>query len=60
MELEASLKKKGERDSGDYLGQLKGLCATWTIYARYSSHMMLMNEAAQLLNRVRQLKEVLK
>ncbi len=59
-ELEAALKKKGERDGYDYPADLKKLCATWTIQARYSSRTMLMNEAAQLLERVRKLKELLK
>lgn len=59
-ELEAALKKKGERDGYDYLSQLKHLCATWTIQARYSSRTILMSEAVKLLERVRQLKEVLK
>jgi hypothetical protein len=59
-ELEASLKKKGQRDNYDYHGQLKKLCATWTIQARYSSRTMLMGEAAEILARVRTLKELLK
>jgi hypothetical protein len=59
-ELEASLKKKGERDNYDYVGQLKKICATWTIQARYSPRTMLMDEAAELLERVRDLKEFLK
>lgn len=59
-ELEAYLKTKGERDKYDYVGQLKKLCATWTIQARYSSRMMPMAEAADLLERVRALKELLK
>lgn len=59
-ELEASLKKKGERDNRDYHGQLKKLCATWTIQARYSSRTMHMDEASDILDRVRVLKELLK
>jgi hypothetical protein len=30
-QLEASIKKKGERDGYDYHGNLKKICATWTI-----------------------------
>jgi hypothetical protein len=59
-ELEASLKKKGQRDGCDYHGELKKLCATWTIQARYSSQTMLLDEAVDLLDRVRTLKELLK
>jgi hypothetical protein len=59
-QLEAGLKKKGERDGYDYVGQLRKLCATWTIQARYSPRTMLMNEASELLERVRMLKELLK
>jgi len=59
-ELEADLRKKGERDGRDYAGELKKVCATWTIQARDSSRMMQMGEAAELLERVRTLKELLK
>ena len=59
-ELEASLKLQSERAKDDYVGQLKAVCATWTIQARYSSRTMLMDEAADLLERVRTLKELLK
>jgi hypothetical protein len=59
-ELEANLKKRGERDGHDYVEELKKNCATWTIQARYSSRTMLMPEAASLLERVRVLKELLK
>ena len=59
-ELEAGLKKRGERDGYNYLDELKKLCATWTIQARYSSLTMRMDEAEDLLERVRRLKELLK
>jgi len=59
-ELEAALKKKEERDRVAYLGELKKVCATWTIQARYSSRTILMDEAADMLERVRLLKELLK
>ena len=59
-ELEAALKKRGERDGHDYLAELKKVCASWTIQARYSPRMMLMDEAKQWLERVRLLKELLK
>jgi hypothetical protein len=59
-ELEAALARKGQRSGTDYLGHLKKICATWTIQARYSAQSMMMSEAAQLLERVRSLKEELK
>ncbi len=59
-ELEAALKKKSERSPHAYLSDLKKICATWTIQARYSPMSMRMDEANGLLQRVRPLKEVLK
>jgi hypothetical protein len=59
-ELEAYLEAKGQRDGYDYVGQLKKICATWTIQARYSSRNIPMSEAADLVERVRKLKEQLK
>jgi hypothetical protein len=59
-ELEAALKKRGERDGTDYAADLKKICATWTIQARYSPHTIRMDEAAEMLERVRALKELLK
>ena len=59
-ELEAALERKGRRDGVDYAGHLKKICATWTIQARYSAQTMQMDEAGELLERVRSLKEVLK
>src|SRR4051812_35893 len=35
-ELEAALKKKAERSQANYGADLKAVCATWTIHARYS------------------------
>jgi len=58
--LEAALKRRGERDGRKYYDELRGICATWTIQARYSSYMIRMEEAAELLERVRTLKELLK
>lgn len=59
-ELEAALKTRGERDSRDYLADLKKVCATWTIYSRYSPRTIPMAEAREWLERVRSLKELLK
>jgi len=57
-ELEAALKSRGERDGQDYLAELKKVCATWTIQARYSSRTMLSAEAREWLERVWVLKEL--
>lgn len=59
-ELEAALKRRGERDGQDYSADLKKVCATWIIQARYSPRTMPMSEARQWLERVRTLKELLK
>ena len=59
-ELEAALRRRGERDGRDYAAELKKVCGTWTIQARYSPRTMLMTEARQWLERVRVLKELLK
>jgi len=59
-ELEAEITKKGELAGHDYAGEMKKICATWTIQARYSSRVMRMDEATDLLERVRRLKEILK
>jgi hypothetical protein len=59
-ELDAALKRRGERDGKDYSAELKKVCATWTIQARYSPRTMLMTEAREWLERVRLLKELLK
>ena len=58
--VEATVKKAGER-SGKPLEQwLKDICKTWTIYARYSSRSATIADARLMLDRVRQLKEILK
>lgn len=59
-ELEAALQKASTRTGIDYLANLKKVCAAWTIHARYSPRIILMEEASQFLDRVRSLKEVLK
>lgn len=59
-ELEAALKWRGERDGRDHLAELKKVCATWTIQARYSPRTITMAEAREWLERVRSLKELLK
>ncbi len=60
LELEAALRKKGKNDQRTYLEDLKGICATWTIQARYSPQSMTMKEASILLDKVRTLKELLR
>ena len=59
-ELQAFLIRKSEREGYNYYEDLKKVCITWTIQARYSSRTMLMVEATELLERVRKLKESLK
>jgi len=59
-ELEAAMQKQGEEDGQRYFDNLKYICATWTIQARYSSYTINMGEAADLLERVQALKELLK
>jgi len=54
------LKGRGECDGQDYFEQLMKVCASWTVYARYSPMTMQMDEAEQWLERVRSLKELLK
>ena len=59
-DLVVALKKRGERDHHDYAQDLKKLCATWTIQARYSPNSILLKEARDMLDRIRRLKELLK
>ena len=59
-QLESALVKRGQRDGKDYVADLKKICATWTIQARYSPHTMKMSEAKAILNRVKELKELIK
>ncbi len=59
-QLESALKARGERDGRDHLADLRKLCATWTIHARYSTRTMSMTEAQRIVELVRSLKELLK
>jgi hypothetical protein len=59
-ELKAALKARGECDGENYFDELMKVCASWTVYARYSPMTMQMGEAEQWLERVRLLKELLK
>src|SRR5215204_6012783 len=58
-----NLKKKvenyGNRTGKPLLEALIEICSTWTIYARYSTMTAKMHDARKLLERVRELKEVL-
>jgi HEPN domain-containing protein len=58
--LEVALRSRGDRDGIDYLEDLKTICGTWTIQARYSPRTMLIGDAREILERVRRLKELLK
>ena len=59
-QLLASLDARGRDEGADYSGELLRVCSEWTIQARYSPHSMPMREAADMLKRVRVLKELLK
>jgi len=47
-------------DSAGLLKTLKKLCGTWTIHVRYSPRTSEISEAADFLNRVREVREWLK
>jgi hypothetical protein len=59
-EVQRVLERHGRRTGRGYLRHLREICSTWTIYARYSPLTTNMSEARLMLNRVRELKEVLK
>jgi hypothetical protein len=59
-ELAAVVQKRGERDGQPYLTHLRSICGSWTIFARYSSRSTDIGEARKFLDRVREVKEVLK
>jgi len=59
-ELEGAIQKAGERDGRSYLAYLRELCGAWTIYARYSPLSTTIVDARAFLDRVRELKELLK
>lgn len=59
-QLEAAVRKSGERSGKPVEHYLKQVCATWTIHARYSPQSATIADAREMLSRVRILKEVLK
>ena len=59
-ELSGAVRKRGEADGRPYLRWLTEICGAWTIHARYSTATSRMDEAAEFLARVRELKELLK
>jgi hypothetical protein len=59
-ELSAAIKAKGERNQKPYLDWLKAIRGAWTIYVRYSPFTTKIGDAKDMLDRVRELKEVLK
>lgn len=59
-DLEAAVKKRGDRAGRPYLRWLKGICESWTIHARYSTLSSTIDQAEEMLAQVRELKEVLK
>ena len=58
--LLAGVAAKGERAGKPYLDWLLGICAAWTIHIRYSPYTTTVAEAKHMLERVRELKEILK
>lgn len=59
-DLRSAIGKASERASLPYDQWLASICATWSIFARYSSRVVSMQEARQMVDRVRYLKELLK
>jgi len=59
-QLEAALQPKGREGAPPYWQHLVEICANWTVHARYSPLSTTMAEARKLIERVRELKKVLK
>jgi len=58
--LTIALRKSGDRAGRPYREWLRGICGVWTVYVLYSPQTSTMDEARAMLDRVRELKEVLK
>jgi hypothetical protein len=58
--LEAMVAYHGERAGKPYLRWLISICASWDIQLRYSTRTSLMSDAKAMVERVRELKEILK
>ena len=56
----SALDKKSERAGKPYSQWLRAICAEWSILLRYSTRASTIAEAQEMLERVRQLKELLK
>jgi hypothetical protein len=54
------LKRLGQREQSRLTASLRSVCGQWTIFARYSPRSATMDEAAQFLARVEELKPWLK
>jgi hypothetical protein len=59
-EVQQVVERHSRRTGRAYLRHLREICGSWTIYARYSPLTTDMSEARLMLDRVRDLKEVLK
>jgi hypothetical protein len=57
---QAAVHARGALAGRPYGQWLAGICSQWTIYARYSTQTSTIAEAREMLERVRELKEVLK
>ena len=58
-QFEAALDAKGGRAGLPYLNYFRSISAVWTVYARYSPFSTTVTEAQEMIEKVRNLKEVL-
>jgi hypothetical protein len=59
-DLVAAVSTRGEEDGKPYLQWLYSICSVWTVFVRYSTRTSTMADAREMLERVRELKEILK
>jgi hypothetical protein len=59
-EMTRRLSSLPRESPGAVLDNLKSICGSWTIFARYSPHSATIHEAAKFLAHVKELKEWLK
>jgi len=55
-----AVKKRGEKAGKPYIHWLNGICESWTVLLRYSPMTSTIGEAHEMVERVRELKELLK
>lgn len=59
-EIQDRLSRMEQRESSRLTQSLKGICAQWTIYARYSPYTTSIDDARKFLNQIEELKPWLK